>query len=619
MFLINIRELRLEEFVGDYNIPQYFILSHTWGDDELTFQDVRNLPRKALMHRKGWRKINGFCQMLLKSKDWLASDDGFYRTIRYVWVDTCCINKESSAELSEAINSMYRWYQRAAACIVYLSDVDQFDMDLPQVRSSRWFTRGWTLQELLAPHYVVFYNSYWTRLGSRVMNSPLISAITGIHSKFLDDQSEIEHASTSEKMSWAAKRETTRSEDVAYCLMGLFDINMPLLYGEGGEKAFLRLQEEILKDSTDESIFAWDASTESDGAGMLATHPARFHNGAMIVPLKTRKNPEAVRNGGILINAPCVPSLVAGVECVVLDCSHEHYPESIRIMIQVTRRPECCRTATSYLVADDPEADVTALFFLKRPPPAPCSAELQRCEVLWPSDAFTLLEAWPGVCWNKTQGIGDLLSVPSHPLRQCTLELRRAMRLSQEAGLGGGNGEALAVLALCPKAHPKEAFILGFSAEPLLGTWRLNLTNMRGQSFPTRAEDFQYSHHWPCISRLIEDWGNGNVPFDNSCLSRIQTLSHDIVASSESLLIDRRKGIKIHIQENLREDLEFRKPEEIRASYPTVPNTHMLDIPPFEYWKPFHREPETRRQRLSREVQSGPHKALFDLKNNSEK
>ncbi|KAL2206723.1 HET-domain-containing protein [Sarocladium strictum] len=253
MFLINIRELTLENFIGDQNIPRYFILSHTWSDDEVTYQDVRDTPKERLDHRKGWQKITGFCEMLLTPGKWPNSQLDL-RGIEYAWVDTCCINKDSSAELSEAINSMYQWYKNAAACIVYLDDVTETVMDCGQVRSSRWFTRGWTLQELLAPTVVTFYNKEWTRIGTLREDATCISEITGINWKFLyfkylNIPDEIESASVAQKMSWAAKRQTTRSEDMAYCLMGLFDVNMPLLYGEGGEKAFCRLQEEILKDS----------------------------------------------------------------------------------------------------------------------------------------------------------------------------------------------------------------------------------------------------------------------------------------------------------------------------------------------------------------------------------
>lgn len=386
MFLLNIRTRRLESYFNDLQVPPYYILSHVWGADEVTYQDVRDSPSSALEHRRGWQKIVGFCEMLIASERWLQSHNSFKRLVSHVWVDTCCINKDSSAELSEAINSMYAWYSRAVACIVYLEDVST-----PAIRNfrvSKWFTRGWTLQELLSPEEVHFYTRSWQHIGDRFGLGDVICERTGVHPKFLE-RDEIWRASIAEKMSWAAKRQTTRSEDIAYCLMGLFGINMPLLYGEGGENAFIRLQEEILKESTDESIFAWDATGEPDGAGMLATHPARFHHGASIVPLRTRKNPDAVKNGGIIMNASCIKTSQPDLWNVVLDCTTEGAPEHKRIAIQVIKGPDCSRTPMPLSMisrSSEPEQ----LFFLKRRIAPPKSQDLHLCEVSWNSESFTL-------------------------------------------------------------------------------------------------------------------------------------------------------------------------------------------------------------------------------------
>ena len=191
------------------------------------------------------------------------------------WIDTCCIDKSSSAELSEAINSMFRWYRAAQVCYAYLSDVSENERDHYDIgsafRESKWFTRGWTLQELLAPRTVIFYNCGWCETGNKRSLETLISAITGIEHLF-----GFEKASVAQKMSWASKRETLREEDMAYCLLGLFGVNMPPLYGEGG-KAFLRLQNEIMKVSDDESIFAWVDDTMPNAiGGLLARSPAAF-------------------------------------------------------------------------------------------------------------------------------------------------------------------------------------------------------------------------------------------------------------------------------------------------------------------------------------------------------
>ncbi|KAH0445037.1 het domain-containing protein [Colletotrichum camelliae] len=269
MRLINVDTLELEEFFDD-DIPKYAILSHTWGHEEVSFQDLcwlheyehnrtvyasivalvsqigQNMANKAaaIRQRAGFDKIVQSAR-LAKSKHML----------RYVWVDTCCIDKSSSAELSEAINSMFRWYQRSDICIAFLSDVCE-DLDDCCLEDSRWFTRGWTLQELLAPSKVVFYDLQWNELCTRDSWAPRIEDITGIPWSALVSQRGLNIWSLAERMSWASKRTTSRKEDMAYCLMGLFEINMPLLYGEGG-KAFIRLQQEIIKEHRDQSLFAW--------------------------------------------------------------------------------------------------------------------------------------------------------------------------------------------------------------------------------------------------------------------------------------------------------------------------------------------------------------------------
>jgi hypothetical protein len=191
-------------------------------------------------------KIQGKCEK--------ARSLGF----EYAWVDTCCIDKSSSAELSEAINSMFQWYRRADVCLVYLSDLSpNSDIDDCMPRC-RWFTRGWCLQELIAPKDVRFYNNSWQHIGhkSTTRLKGLISRITKIDQAVLSDATLLPTLSVARRMSWSSQRVTTRPEDIAYCLLGIFEINMPMLYGEG-EKAFLRLQEEIIKRSNDLSIFAW--------------------------------------------------------------------------------------------------------------------------------------------------------------------------------------------------------------------------------------------------------------------------------------------------------------------------------------------------------------------------
>ena len=179
---------------------------------------------------------------------------------RYIWIDSCCIDKSSSSELSEAINSMYHWYGRSAMCYAYLADVPPGEdprAARSSFRRSRWYTRGWTLQELIAPGQVLFLSSDWNVIGSKHTLSDVIEEITGIADEALLHMKPLDDFSVAQRLSWAAARKTTRVEDRAYSLLGVFSINMPILYGEG-DLAFRRLQEEILRRIPDQSLFAWE-------------------------------------------------------------------------------------------------------------------------------------------------------------------------------------------------------------------------------------------------------------------------------------------------------------------------------------------------------------------------
>lgn len=297
MRLLNIHMLKLEDFLGD--VPPYAILSHTWGDGEVSLQDM-DLDRDELTKKPGWTKIVGFCQAVIKF---------FPEPLEYVCVDTCCIDKTSSPELSEAINVMFRWYQRAQCCFAYLEDASHDGPDRVLVgdkfEASRWFTRGWTLQELLAPQEVDFFDRNWRCLGSKNDLAPRLSKRTGIDYQILFN-GELSSASVAQKMSWAASRQTTRPEDIAYCLLGIFDISMSMRYGEG-KNAFIRLQEEILKEYDDHSIFTWDASIVPESVpiiGVLATHSRFFKDCSMFKSYTSEGDPLAVSNKGIHIDIP---------------------------------------------------------------------------------------------------------------------------------------------------------------------------------------------------------------------------------------------------------------------------------------------------------------------------
>ncbi|TGJ81604.1 hypothetical protein E0Z10_g7143 [Xylaria hypoxylon] len=242
MWLLNSCTWEMKEFISHKQAPPYAILSHTWGDEEVSFREWQYEPLKFVGGKEGFNKIKLCCQQ--------AATDG----LEWVWVDTCCIDKSSSAELTEAINSMFRWYQNAAVCYTHLYDVvDDIESNLA---GSRWVTRGWTLQELIAPREVIFYSSGWQALGTRSKLSAHLATVTRINESFLTGTS-LDKASIAQRMSWAAKRTTSREEDMAYCLLGIFNVNMPMIYGEG-QRAFRRLQEILVHEyPKDHSLFAW--------------------------------------------------------------------------------------------------------------------------------------------------------------------------------------------------------------------------------------------------------------------------------------------------------------------------------------------------------------------------
>jgi len=238
-----------KDFSGD-DIPEYAILSHTWGADteEVTYRDMTDGIGK---NKIGYKKIR------------LCGEQAKHDQLEYFWVDTCCIDKTNSVELQEAINSMFRWYQEAEVCYVYLSDVHlEVNDDLGKlvIRESIWFKRGWTLQELLAPQKVIFYDFNWRLIGDKESCCPVISSITGIGVNCILNLSEVRREMYFTRMSWAEDRQTTKAEDIAYCLMGIFDVHMPLQYGEGGSKAFKRLQHELVKRTSSSSLLGWGLS-----------------------------------------------------------------------------------------------------------------------------------------------------------------------------------------------------------------------------------------------------------------------------------------------------------------------------------------------------------------------
>ncbi|KAF2669743.1 hypothetical protein BT63DRAFT_425417 [Microthyrium microscopicum] len=229
MWLLNASSLKLEYFAfDDGEAPPYGILSHTWAhpSTELTFEDLHSRGHAAFSKKKeSYQKLIGCCSVAQK------------HGLQWVWLDNCCIDKSDHAQLSYAVSSIFQWYQRAEICITYLSDVHA----MKDFHRARWFTRGWTLQELLAPTRLVFFNRHWEPLGTRQALASLISHITTIHPEYL--MRSWSPSTNSLRLLYDAvlTRQTTKPEDQAYCLLGLLGIYMEVDYGEGLNSAFERL------------------------------------------------------------------------------------------------------------------------------------------------------------------------------------------------------------------------------------------------------------------------------------------------------------------------------------------------------------------------------------------
>lgn len=248
----------------------YAILSHRWIGSEITFEqlggyvDALRAAGDTPLESPQQDKIRGACQ--------IARAKG----IRWMWIDTCCIDKSSTAELSESLNSMFRWYRDAKLCITYLLDVirkgaGKEDFTNEAGHPSVWFSRGWTLQELLAPRHLEFFDKNWDSIGNRAELAEQIEKITGIHSNYLKGETgdDFRDACIATKFSWIAKRQTERDEDMAYSMLGLFGVTMDPRYGEGWG-AFMRLQKELLSSWRDESLFAWKMMQADAGLKLLS-------------------------------------------------------------------------------------------------------------------------------------------------------------------------------------------------------------------------------------------------------------------------------------------------------------------------------------------------------------
>jgi hypothetical protein len=333
MWLLDSNTMKLREFIKeDIYTLKYAVLSHTWGEDKVGIWDMK-AENSHYVNKQGFLKIKYCCEQAKKDK------------INWVWIDTCCIDRFSSVELSEAINSMFRLYSCAEVCYAYIFDIpddlarnataDNSTLE-SQFKGCKWFRRGWTLQELLAPKSVLFYSQGWVGFGNRDHWKTQISDVTGINEDALGgDIKKLKSFSIAQRMCWTSGRTTTRPEDIAYCLLGIFDVNMPLLYGEGGKKAFFRLQEEIMKNSDDQSLFAWatQASTpELELQGLLASSPQFFRGSGDIRSFRRWdiNEPFLMTNKGLKIQLPLKKYTVEDYDDIwlaYLNCYREHENE----------------------------------------------------------------------------------------------------------------------------------------------------------------------------------------------------------------------------------------------------------------------------------------------------
>lgn len=354
MRLINCRTFRLEDF-SEWHKPPYAILSHTSDRPEITFKDLCELPVENLRKDPASEKIFKTCEIALS----YGCD--------YCWIDSCCIDKSNFSEWSEAVNSMFKWYQNSTFCIAYLNDFEgiglgagsvgggkggskskvDFELEseppaysevdqtfsLENLGRCQWFSSSWTLQHLIAPRYVQFYDSQWRFYKERHEFTAEISQITNIPTDALRGVPyNWYNYSVAEIMSWASRRQTTRVEDLSYSLFGLFDIHLPLVYGEG-DKAFRRLQEEIIRNRADLSILAWQSDIPDSQLlprerirGVLARSPSEFRQAGNIQASPFGKTPDfKLTNKGFRMKAELVPFRGVGpfkVNFVPLACKH---------------------------------------------------------------------------------------------------------------------------------------------------------------------------------------------------------------------------------------------------------------------------------------------------------
>ncbi|KAK7441812.1 hypothetical protein VKT23_016474 [Stygiomarasmius scandens] len=244
--LIDAHSLKLVDLTDDQPTPPYAILSHRWiQEEEISFQEMKSLELldqdrdvvERVKSKGGYKKIKYACRQALRE------------SIPFIWIDTCCINQKDDKDVARNIRSMFLYYRNAVVCYVFLVDVDVRYRKQHRMRDSEWFRRGWTLQELIAPLRVVFFDNRWKRIGCKCDDAlgSKISSITGIPRRVLVGKRPLRKTGVLERMSWAMGRFTTRPQDRAYCLSGLLGVSMDPDYEESALVAFARLRKAVVE------------------------------------------------------------------------------------------------------------------------------------------------------------------------------------------------------------------------------------------------------------------------------------------------------------------------------------------------------------------------------------
>lgn len=269
MWLINTSTLELHEF--SRSTPSYATFSYVTDENEASFEDLAQAQKDR-------------CKDSIKIIE-RACDQARIAGYEWLWNHAACVDKRSCAAQSEAINSLPRIYRDCEHSIVYLEDLyhDQFEDEQigERLAACRWIKNIWAIPQIVFPREVYFYSSDWSQIGTKRSLLPHLSSIIGIDQPALEHWGCLEDYSIARRMSWASEMTAFRTEDLAYALLGLFDVGMPIIYGEGG-KAFLKLQEEIIRDTDDFSLLAWDNFDGQECNGLFAYSPAcfrRFRNG----------------------------------------------------------------------------------------------------------------------------------------------------------------------------------------------------------------------------------------------------------------------------------------------------------------------------------------------------